>query len=280
MAFLEFALKTGQGLVVACKPFLGLLVILAWISPATANSQSEDGEGLGRTTILVGYTPLQPPFAVAADGQGLVRDLLAHMSAASPNYKFQQKRLYAARVAGVFKEGAYDLIAFQNRRWGYETAGVSESFVLVKDRGAYFQHRSFEPGGRELLGATRGFHYAFADFSATKLAMMPNVLLTVNEQDVVNLVLRRRVSKGIASLSLLKWFVHNNKAAGETLDILEQSDYRYDRNFVVLPHSRISQNDLNALLLELKNSKGLGELFANYGLAPPPLTPPGTVTFD
>jgi ABC-type amino acid transport substrate-binding protein len=229
-----------------------------------------------KVEVLVGYTPAQPPFAVDARGNGLVTNLLAAMSKHSSIYSFKARALYAQRASQALSDGILDIIAFQNKNWGYDVPGVEQSLVLVKDRGAYFQL----PGnavqiGEGLLGATRGFHYAFADYSSEKLATMSNVLLAVNEQDVVNLVLRRRVDYGVASESLLKWHAwHSREKGGPMLEVLEETDTYVERMFVILPASKISKQHLNQLLLELQEQGKLAEMFTSYGLEVPPLSAP------
>jgi len=229
-----------------------------------------------KVEILVGYTPAQPPFAVDARGNGLVADLLAAMSRHSSIYSFKARVLYAQRASQALSDGILDIVAFQNKSWGYDVPGVEQSLVLVKDRGAYFQN----PGntvqiGEGLLGATRGFHYAFADFSSEKLATMPNVLLAVNEQDVVNLVLHRRVDYGVASESLLKWHArHGLEKGGSRLEVLDKTDARVERMFVILPASEIAKAHLDQLLLEMEEQGRLAEIFTAYGLDVPPLSAP------
>ena len=266
----------------ATARFRALLVVPAILLVALSVLPSVSRADNPRQTVVVGYTPLQPPFAVDESGNGLIQDVLAALNRASTAYHFVQKRLYAGRAITAFTTSGYDLIAFQNRNWGFEGEGVTQSLALMKDRGAYFTSldKRVEQGGRQLLGATRGFRYGFADFSLEKLEALPNVLLAVNEQDVVKLVVHGRVHMGVASLSLLRWYQHASQKLGAAIKILPKSDYSYDRSFVISPTSPVRPATLNAILLKLQARGELARIFAVYGLTPPPLTPDSGVVRD
>ena len=271
-------MRMAIGVAVSTTLKMGLIFLMLALLVVSGASQADSS----RQTVLVGYSPLQPPFAVTADGSGLIRDVLAAMQSVNGKYHFVQKRLYGGRAASAFESGNYHLIAFQNRSWGFEAGGVEQSLVLMKDRGAYFtlakEQRAQD--GRPLLAATRGFRYGFADFSIEKLEAMPNVLLAANERDVVKLVVHGRVRMGVASESLLRWYQHSDQELGSAFKVLPKSDYRYDRSFVISPHSPIQRAALNRILLTLQETGDLGRIFAAYGLAAPPLTPDTGVVLD
>lgn len=282
IAFLRFPPTYGIRKVIAFAVSNSLKISLLFLTLALLFFSGASQADNSKQTVLVGYSPLQPPFAVNADGSGLIRDVLAAMQSESAKYHFIQKRLYGGRAASAFESGKYHLIAFQNRSWGFEAEGVDQSLVLMKDRGAYFALANEQAGqdGRPFLAATRGFRYGFAGFSIEKLEAMSNVLLAVNEQDVVKLVVHGRVRMGVASESLLRWYQHSDQALGSAFKILPKSDYRYDRSFVISPHSPIQRADLNHILLTLQETGDLGRIFSAYGLAPPPLTPDTGVLLD
>ena len=123
---------------------VGLWLLMFALLVLSAASRADNS----RQTVLVGYSPLQPPFAVEADGSGLIRDVLVAMQQVSTKYHFVQKRLYGGRAASAFGSGKYHLIAFQNRSWGFEAEGVEQSLILMKDRGCllYVDQRTDRTG--------------------------------------------------------------------------------------------------------------------------------------
>lgn len=258
----------------ARQALAGFVVLSLSVLPTVSVAASDTREK-APVLVTVGFTPMQPPFALDHKGSGLVEGLLSAMAQETNTYKFVAVPLYAVRTKRALKEGSLHLMAFQNKTWGFDIEGVQESAILVEDRGAYFQLlENTKPIGMGLLGATRGFHYAFADFSIEKLHAMENVFLAVDEFDVVSLVQHKRVDHGVASESLLRWYRHEHPVQGKGLRILDQSDGHFERMFVILPNSPIRKVELDDMLRQLKAQGALLSLFAQYGLVEPPLSVP------
>lgn len=236
-------------------------------SPARA---TDDG-----TPIVIGYTSVQPPYVIDEGGRGLTFELTYALDQTTPNQRFIVKRFYPARIGHAIDEKKFDVIAFNNLLWGWKKSGATQSSTLIHDRDIFFS--GVAPVDKSLankVAATRGFTYAFADYSLEKLTKLPNVLLVDDEVDTIPLVRRGRVGKGIASEALLRWHMHANSGGQARLKLLDEVDHEYDRAFIVLPHSRLSLAQLNHTLQRLKDAGDLRRIFADYGLPEPSLAPP------
>lgn len=224
--------------------------------------------------INVGLTSVQPPFVINPDTeQGLVYDFIDFLNRKQDKYHFSARLIPVKRFLATDKYTPADLIAFSNVSWGWTKRGGIGSLTLTEGRDLFFSLTKNEhPENKGTLAAVTGFHYAFANYSSKNLPKMDNVRLVKNELAVLRLVEHGRTEKGITSESLLNWISVSEPERYKQFKIDPKEDHRYNRQFITLPSSPISINELNQLLLECKGPQ-MNKLFARYGLQPPPLKP-------
>ncbi|MBO6826291.1 MAG: hypothetical protein JJ879_08820 [Sneathiella sp.] len=227
---------------------------------------------MAKTPVNVGLTSVMPPFVINDQQKhGLVYDLVDALNDLQSDYYFSTTLYPTKRLRAIYEDSRTHMVAFVDVRWGWEERGGKGSIPLTNGKDLFVklrEEREEEDGGT--LAAVRGFHYAFADYSAEKLATNPNVTLVRDEESVLQLVLRERVSKGIVSAALLSWYsVHRPESHQRLLIDHDNPDHTYTRQFVVLPHSPVNLDVMNGYFKRLYGSGELQNLFAKYGLQLP-----------
>ena len=246
--------------------FLSFQVLIFSFSGVAARAQQQ---------VSVGLTESQPPFVTdSAKSKGLVFDLIDAMNEFQNDYLFVAKIMPTIRLLARFDDHGQELIAFNDIHWGWADRGAQGSLTLTNGEDLFFRLKE-KPTPQETpeIVAVKGYHYAFADFDHKKLQELPNVSLTKDEPLVMKMVLSNRGDVGIASNAFLSWMRKINPEEMDRVTILPDPDHRYHRQFIVLPQSKVSVEALDRLFTEMETKGLLSALFANYGLASPPLEP-------
>lgn len=222
--------------------------------------------------VNVGLTSIQPPFVVNPETkQGLVYDFLEFLNKKQDKYHFSARLVPVKRLLSTDKYSTPDMIAFNNVEWGWVKRGGIGSLTLTDGRDLFFSLTdNIHPENKGTLAAVTGFHYAFADYQSKNLPKLDYVRLVKNEQAVIRLVEHGRTEKGIISESLLNWISVSEPERYQKFKIDPKEDHSYNRQFITLPSSPIDVEEFNQLLLKCKGPQ-MDELFALYGLQPPPL---------
>lgn len=224
------------------------------------------------TVVNVALTSIQPPLVINERAQlGLIYDVIKLLNESQSDFRFETKLVPPQRVLNYYRDINVHIVAYNDVLWGWKQRGGQASLNLTNGRDLFFSLKG--EGVRTALkeiGAVRGFHYAFADFDAEKLASMDNVSLVSSEENVLRLVERERVEKGIVSETFLDWTAKVRPELYERLKIDEDDpDHSYNRQFVVFDFSPIDVMRLNQLLINLYEMGDLQRVYAWYGLEVP-----------
>lgn len=224
-------------------------------------------------SVTIGLTSVQPPFVINTElRQGLAYTLTDFLNSKQERYRFNARMVPVKRLLSYDKDSGIHLIAFNDINWGWKERNGVGSLPLTHGSDRFFSTRTaIDDEHKGTIAAVRGFHYAFADFSESKLESLSHVRLAKDELGVIRLVEHGRTELGVVSNALLNWLKVSIPDRVEKLSIRQKPDHHYQRQMIVLPSSPISVEELNELLLKLKG-EGMDQLFQSYGLEPPPLT--------
>ncbi|MBE7637140.1 ABC transporter substrate-binding protein [Sneathiella sp. P13V-1] len=241
---------------------LSFLIFIALLSTASA-----------RTQVNVGLTSVQPPFVVDVEAKkGVIFDLLKALNDTQETYEFLPLLYPARRMLSDYKTLNIHVVAFNNVNWGWVQRGGIPSINLTNGRDLFVSLAKSDPNKTDItdIGAVRGFHYAFADYDADKLARMQNVSLVESEADVLKLIKFNRVKKGVISEAFLGWVSISNPQLYKILKIDRANpDHTYHRQLIRLASSPISLEEIDLLLEKMKNNGALQAVYDKYGLNVP-----------
>ena len=121
--------------------------------------------------VNVGVYPFLP--FVDPSG-GLTADLVHAMNAFQKDYQFQLVSTSANRRYRDMADGSFNVMFFENIKWGWDPKSVSATKVFLHGDGEVYVARSEPARGQEYfqtlqdkhLLATTGYHYGFANFEA------------------------------------------------------------------------------------------------------------------
>lgn len=241
----------------------GLILIIISLMPVAV---------IAKTRVNVGLTSVLPPFVISHEKRdGLVYDLIDAFNQMQGEYEFISRLFPSKRLRLEYENSETHLVAFADLSWGWAERGGQGTLKLTMGRDLFVSAKgNMAKEADDTIGAVLGFHYAFADFDSEKLAQMSNVSLVKDEGSVLRLVVGGRVTRGIVSETLLKWYAVSRPEIYARLDIdKDHPDHTYVRRFIVLPASPIKFERVNGLLKELYISGKLKNIFAKYGLQVP-----------
>lgn len=222
-------------------------------------------------SIHVVLTSNQAPFVIdLATRNGLAFDVLEILNENQSRFQFEESLIPVKRLVYTNIRKHYDLILFNDVNWGWTDLGAKGSAPLTNGRDIFISPES--ANSNPLVGsiaAVRGYHYGFANYDPEQLAKMQRVTLVNTESDIIRMVLNKRTKWGVISESYLNWFAIQSPKTAKQLKISPKEDHRYQRQFVVFEHSKISVAQINALLADPIIEAKLKLAFRNYGLTGP-----------
>ncbi len=244
------------------KYFIAVLFLL-FLSDRPAYSEQ---------TIFVALTSVQPPFIIDEKKEhGLTFDLLNAINELQDDYRFVGKFYPIKQLFANYEKHNVHLVALGDLKWGWSELNAVGSLSLTNGKDVFFSLKSNATDEKNKgIAAVRGFHYAFANFDPVELSQLPNISLVNDEPTVVKMVLRGRVGRGISSEAYLKWLSVSNPKLSAKLKIEPKEDHNYNRQFIVLPNSLISVEEINNIVFSPSAREALRRVFAKYGLPFPP----------
>ncbi len=239
-----------------------ICVVFTYLSLSIASAQQ---------VIRVVLTSNQAPFVIdPATREGLAFDVLNILNESQTSFQFEESLIPVKRLFYANNYKQYDLVLFNDVNWGWAELGAKGSTALTNGRDVFI---SLESANMDPLvgsiAAVRGYHYRFANYNPDHLSKMQRVTLVNSEADILKMVLSKRTQWGVISESYLNWFGIRSAHERKRLRVLPKEDHRYQRQFVVFKHSKISVEQINALLASPMIEAKLKNAFRNYGLIGP-----------
>lgn len=234
------------------KKYICLLIFISFFALSTTN-------------VKVGAYSF-PPYLTLLNNKtsGKTVDLISALNSTQNKYKFELVITSPIRRYSDFGN-RYDIIFFEDLNWGWQKRDIEFIPLHLKDRELfisltdYYDNTDFvkDIKTKKIL-ITRGFHYAFANYSTSEeyLTKNFNVVITNSPQNTMDFLFSGRAQIAIITESFLKEYTKNNPTRKERILINETPDQIYDLVAIKSKKSLISINELESLIEKLrKDSK-------------------------
>ncbi|MFO1262911.1 MAG: transporter substrate-binding domain-containing protein [Rhodoferax sp.] len=242
-----------------------VVVWLAWASMLGAARAAEP--------VLVGAYPFLP---FVRNGEGLTYELVDAMNRFQHDYAFQLVNTSANRRYRDMSQGAFQMMLFENIKWGWDAQTVEASKVFLQGDGEVFVARS-APGrdasyfndlaARHILAVT-GYHYGFANFEADPTILSRNYRITFSADCDISLrnLLAGRGDVAIVTKSYLSNYLLGHREAASQLLVSDRFDQTYAHTALVRKGTRPSAQEIDQLLERMRAAGVLKPLWARYGM--------------
>lgn len=260
------------------------------------------GRGFGRRLLIrlligwAGFGPAQaepvdiqvggyvfPPYVdVGVDGQarGLSLDLIAALNQHQQEYRFRFVLTSSNRRYADFAAGRFDLILFEDLRWGWANTVMTSTAPLVQDSDRFVTGRLVgrdqdyfaELCGKQIF-AVRGYHYAFANFDADPDALASRFKITLLDPSAASLerglqqVANGQTELMIVTDSYLQHYLAQRPAMRERLLRAATPDGEYRLGALVRQQPTLDAAGFDALLAGLRANGSLQALAGRYGIS-------------
>jgi polar amino acid transport system substrate-binding protein len=217
-----------------------------------------------------------PPYAFIADKTtGITVQMIAAMNKFQNKYEFVAVLTTARRRYRDFENNKFDMIIFENNKWGWQDYPVAVSQAFVSGGEVYVTQA--KPGrGQDFFSDVKnkamigvlGYHYQFADFQAEQdyLNNNFNLLQTESQKKILELILNDRGEIGILPKEYLHYHFFHTPADEAKLLISDKFEQIYQHTILVRKDHKISVSYINKLLSQMKKKSILKPLWDEYGL--------------
>ncbi|TAH13094.1 MAG: amino acid ABC transporter substrate-binding protein [Curvibacter sp.] len=241
------------------------LLLIAWICVAS--------HGWAAQPVRVGAYPFLP---FVDKTSGLTFDLVQALNAFQKDYRFEVVNTSANRRYRDLERGAFSMVMFENKIWGWDTANVDSSKVFLRGDGEVYVARSASGRGQEffqtlsdkkILGVL-GYHYSFANFESDPTVLASKFHITFSADNEVSLrnLLGGHGDVAVITKSYLSRYLLQNPSARDKLLVSDHMDQNYAHTIVVQKGSKPSAQDMDALLARMESAGLLKKLWAKYGI--------------
>lgn len=246
-----------------CRQLVGIL--LAWAGFLGTLQAAE--------RVAVGAYPFLP---FVHNQAGLTYDLVEAMNRFQSEYEFHVVSTSANRRYRDMAQGTYQVMLFENIKWGWDSQTVDASKVFLQGDGEVFVARSgrgrgqlyFEDLADKHILAVTGYHYGFANFEADAAVLAQKYRITFSSDGEISLrnLLAGRGDVAIVTKSYLSSYLLANPQVAAQLLVSDQFDQTYAHTALVRKGTRPSAQELDQLLERMRAAGVLKKLWARYGM--------------
>lgn len=222
-----------------------------------------------------GYFPI---IINAEKEQGVAPEFIKILNDSQNDYKFTLNSLPVKRLKKWVEWGEFDVLFLMAKQWvpeGSRSALQETSFYVIAKNELYTlaqnaQKQSYFDDLHALTKAgVLGYSYRFADFKtdAQYLSEEHQVSLTIDEFNVVKMLLLKRADVGVINNIAYQYFKKNNIFNMDLLYRSNTPDAIYDTHFLVNPsRSKISVKQMDKLLNAPEIKPKITALLSSYGI--------------
>jgi len=218
-----------------------------------------------------------PPF-VEQTGEkftGLTLDLIAAMNTFQYLHRFLFIPTTSKRRYRDFNDREFDLLFFEDLRWGWEDKKMEASRIFLEGGEVYIakatpsRDQSFFQNfkGKTMVGYL-GYHYGFAGFNADGqfLHDVYNMELSTTHEGNIKKILRGLVDIAVITKSYLSRYLKQHPEIRNQLLISTESDQIYQHTILVRKGTKPSAAEINTLLDQMEQAGVLSKLWQKYGI--------------
>ncbi|GAA6170425.1 ABC transporter substrate-binding protein [Colwellia sp. KU-HH00111] len=221
-----------------------------------------------------------PPYAyIEENTTGITVQMIAAMNKFQNKYQFVAVPTTARRRYLDFENNKFDMLIFENKKWGWEKYPVTASKTFVTGSEVYVAKAKAGRGqeffsdfkNKAMIGVF-GYHYKFSGFSNDQdyLKKKYKLLQTTSQKKSLELILNGRGDIAVLSKEYLNYhFLHSPADEGK-LVVSDIYDQIYQHSILVRKNHKLSVKHINQLLDQMQKSQILQPLWEKYGLRATP----------
>ena len=233
--------------------------------------------GLHALDIKVGVYPFAPFVEVNKDSthSGMTLDMMALLNKQQNEFNFIPVSISPKRRYTSYKDGEFDIIFYESRKWGWQNIDILESDVYQTGGEVYValkkpnRDQSFFDNfsGKRMVGLL-GYHYGFANFNSDEdfLRENYNMVLTWDNAKGIELLLAQRGDIAVVTQAFLKRYLLRHPEHKDRFLVSEKMDQEYNHTALLRPRIALKLEELNQMIQELKKTEDWQQLLARYGV--------------
>jgi ABC-type amino acid transport substrate-binding protein len=219
-----------------------------------------------------------PPFIYQDKNEikGITIDLLKLLNENQSKYIFEFHLTSSKRRYRDFKNGLYDLIFFENKKWGWNNIDISNSSIILKGGEVFIAHNVkgrnqkyfHDLKNKKVLGIL-GYHYEFANFKTDRKYLKEkfNVEVRTNHESNIHTIAKRNLDQvAIVTKSLLNLYLKKNPRYKNSLIVSNKMDQVYEHQILFRENSPLSYQEISSLLKDLDSKGLLSKLWDKYAI--------------
>lgn len=219
-----------------------------------------------------------PPFVdtdEAGNIVGLTIDMIEAMNRSQKEYEFTFFFTSPRRRYDFFMNNRYDLVLFEDKKWGWKQYPVESSKVFLEGGEVFIAKKKpgrtqefFDDVKSKSIVGFLGYHYGFADFNSDPAYLRENfnITLSTDHRKNINMVLHDRADIAIVTKSFLSMVLREKPQTVDELLVSGRMDQVYNHSILVRQGASPGVSWLNDLLEKMEKDGTLGRLFEKYGL--------------
>lgn len=262
-------------------PRIVILLLGCWLSSAWVWSQElSDISTVAPKVLKVGGYEFPPFVDEHRDGsvQGMSIELIGLINALQDDYRLEYFHTSSKRRYLDFKENRYDVILFENKRWGWQDMPVVSSKVFMGGGEVYIAYRGddrdqryFDSLSQRRIVGLLGYHYGFADYNADEEYLSRNfrILLSADPLRNIKLILLNRpdlAEVAVVTKAYLQSYFKRFPEDEYKLLVSEQMDQTYEHTILIRDDLSLGIETVNDWLEQLAINGELTRLKAKYGI--------------
>jgi len=214
-----------------------------------------------------------PPFVVVDKNnnkvEGITKKLIHEMNLLQKKIKFELFLTSPSRRFYDFDQKNFDLIMFEDIKWGWKNKDIVASNVFLKGGEVYITKADpsknqsyFDSLKDKHIAIIKGYHYGFANFNSDEKYLKNHFKIQFSSYHEGNIlkVIFGRADISIVNLCYLRSFLLNHPEKKNQILISEKFDQRYNHTILARKNSAVKMSEINQLLSQMEKSGTLSRI--------------------
>jgi len=228
-------------------------------------------------TVVIGGYEFAPFVQRTPNGNydGVTFDLIAALNKVQKKINFIFVTTLADTRYRAFEANRFDLIFFEDKKWGWQDLDVVTSKVFLKGGDTYIALKKegrdqsfFADLSSKILIGIKGYHYGLANFNTDPkfLEEQYNLISGNSSISVIKMLEYGRGDIAIVSLSFILPYLKQHQSLSKKILISEKLDHQYEHTILIRKNHQVSPEMLNYWLSLLEEQGVLKEIWKKRGL--------------